>query len=289
MTPKFPLTQPLIFRSLQPIYPSLTNAFEYWLMKNTSYPTCFLRYTNECVVLGANQLAFAECNLKQMENDNIKLIRRKSGGAVYLDSGNCLFGIVGNKIDVTQNIFSNILTKSINTTFDVDAIPTGKNDISININLLDIPKEELVDYLSLKNPPIIIQKKVAGLAYNIDKDCMLCHACIMINCNSHKFPLYLTPNQKKLKSHHIKSMDKRTVNLAQFNISKTRTHLENQLIKTFADTYMDGNYTDKIIDIYSEDMLSIPDVKKIYDEQTSNDFVYGKNLKYNKRISKKFS
>lgn len=31
---------------------------------------------------GSEQLAFAECNLKQMEKDNVKLIRRKSGGAI---------------------------------------------------------------------------------------------------------------------------------------------------------------------------------------------------------------
>ena len=271
------LIQPLAFRSQFPIYPSLSNAFEYWLMKNTQYPTCYIRHTNRCVVLGANQLAFAECNLKKMELDNVKLIRRKSGGgAVYLDSGNSLFGIVGNKADVTQQIFTDILTSSIYNVFDVIATPTGKNDIS-------------VDMEQFERSSNTIKRKVSGLAYNMDGNNMLCHACTLVDCDIDQFQLYLTPNQKKIESHHVKSMDKRVVNLKHFDWTKTRIDLENELINSFFDKYIETNNKHKtIINIDAVQLLEIPDVKKIYEDLSSDEFIYGKNVKYNKKISEKF-
>ena len=247
-------------------------------MKNTQYPTCYVRHTNRCVVLGANQLAFAECDLKKMKLDNVKLLRRKSGGgAVYLDSGNSLFGIVGNKADVTRQVFTDILTSSIYNVFDVIAIPTGKNDISIDVKQFECSP----------NP---INRKVSGLAYNVDGNNMLCHACTLIDCDIDQFQLYLTPNQKKIGSHHVKSMDKRVVNLKQFDATKTRVDLENKLIDSFFDKYIGTNNKYKtIIDIDAEQLLKIPDVKKIYEDSSSDEYLYGKNIKYNKTVSEKFS
>jgi hypothetical protein len=48
-------SQPCIFREKQPIYPSITNTFEYWLMNNTSYPARFIRTTPN-VLFTINQL-----------------------------------------------------------------------------------------------------------------------------------------------------------------------------------------------------------------------------------------
>jgi lipoate-protein ligase A len=260
-------TRPLVFRATQPCYPSITNAFELWLMSQTPYPTCFIRTTDECVVIGSNQLAQAECNLKKMKEDNVKLIRRKSGGgAVFLDQGNCLFGMVGNDKEVTTQKFLDVLTKSIDNTFEVKSVPTGKNDVSINGN------------------------KIAGLAYRLDKDRFLCHACILVSANVSKLPLYLTPNQKKIESHHIKSVDKRVVNLCDFAKNKSRGDLENQLIKVFAETYISNmDCGDYIVNVDEKYMLSIPEVKKIYEEQSTDEYLYGKkNLKYNQQVSHKF-
>ena len=50
------------------------------------YQTLFLWRNDKTVVIGKNQNPFKECNLSRMEQDNVNLVRRRSGGgAVYQD------------------------------------------------------------------------------------------------------------------------------------------------------------------------------------------------------------
>lgn len=61
-------------------------AIEEWLLRETQ-PDRYILYlwrNKPCVVVGRNQNPFQECNLKFMEEHNIPLVRRRSGGgAVY--------------------------------------------------------------------------------------------------------------------------------------------------------------------------------------------------------------
>lgn len=61
-------------------------AIEEWLLRETK-PDRYILYlwrNKPCVVVGRNQNPFQECNLRFMEENNIPLVRRRSGGgAVY--------------------------------------------------------------------------------------------------------------------------------------------------------------------------------------------------------------
>ncbi len=61
-------------------------AIEEWLLRETK-PDRHILYlwrNKPCVVVGRNQNPFQECNLKFMDENNIPLVRRRSGGgAVY--------------------------------------------------------------------------------------------------------------------------------------------------------------------------------------------------------------
>jgi lipoate-protein ligase A len=254
------------------ICPSIHLPMESYLMKNCKYSSCFLRTNPKSVVIGLGQLAQAECNLMKMKEDNIKLIRRSSGGgAVFLDEGNCMFGLFGSnneKDGVTINKFNNILTKAINNTFGVNSIPTGKNDISVD------------------------GIKVAGLAYNKTKDKFLCHACILVDANTSLLPFYLTPNQKKIEANSVKSIEKRVINLKEFNKTKTREDLEKTIIEEFYKEYIlnkfDLKLDDTIKNLLEKDMLNIEDVQKMNLYMNTDEYLYGKSFKYNMRMCHKF-
>lgn len=61
-------------------------AIEEWLLRVTQ-PDRYILYlwrNKPCVVVGRNQNPFSECNLRFMDEHNIPLVRRRSGGgAVY--------------------------------------------------------------------------------------------------------------------------------------------------------------------------------------------------------------
>ena len=251
---------PTIYKA-DSVCPSVHLSFEKYLMMQCKKKSCFLRTNPKTVVIGSNQLAFAECNSIKMKEDNVKLIRRSTGGgAVMLDEGNCMFGIFGDKSDVNRDIFIDIMIKSINTTFNVNAIPTGKNDVSVN------------------------GSKVAGLSYGLSKERYLCHACILVNANTSLLPLYLTPNQKKLDSNAVKSVDKRVCNLVLFDKSKTIGHLEDNIITEFKKYYGAAN----IIYVTESDILRIDEVRLMTAQMNDSTYLYGKHITYNVRISKKF-
>ncbi|KAL0079513.1 hypothetical protein F4703DRAFT_1875037 [Phycomyces blakesleeanus] len=61
-------------------------AIEEWLLRETDPQrhVLYLWRNKPCVVIGRNQNPFQECNLEFMRQNNIPLVRRRSGGgAVY--------------------------------------------------------------------------------------------------------------------------------------------------------------------------------------------------------------
>jgi lipoate-protein ligase A len=202
----------LVIKAVEPLCPSLHLAVESCILKQNLEKTVgFIRTNKKSVVIGFNQFAKSECDLEKMKNDNITLIKRFSGGgAVYLDDGNCMFGYIKkDNFDNTKKEYENILISAINKTFGINVEVKGKNDI-------------LVD-----------GKKIVGSAFKLHKENLLCHSCILVDCDMYGLQKYLTPNKLKLLSHHISSIDKRVINLKSFDNTKTRADLENEIENQF--------------------------------------------------------
>lgn len=85
------------------------------------------------VILGCNQNAEEELDLKYCRDNNISIVRRCTGGGmVYHDLGNVNFSFIGSANDLC---FTNkIKDKLINAlgTFGIDAITTARNDLFID-------------------------------------------------------------------------------------------------------------------------------------------------------------
>jgi lipoate-protein ligase A len=70
--------------------PFLNLAFEDFLFRNVNQKHIIFLYKNEkCIVLGRNQNPWKEINFKKTVSNNVRLVRRNSGGGtVYHDLGN---------------------------------------------------------------------------------------------------------------------------------------------------------------------------------------------------------
>ena len=76
--------------------PFLNLAIEEYLTKNEKNDQILFLYKNEhSVIIGKNQNPYTEVGIDYIKENNIKLVRRLSGGgAVYHDFGNLNYGFI---------------------------------------------------------------------------------------------------------------------------------------------------------------------------------------------------
>src|ERR1700722_1162790 len=113
----------------------LNNAFESHLFNNKcDAPILFVRQVcSPTIVIGKNQNSWIDCDVTALKKDGVNLMRRMTGGgAVYLDEGNLLVGFI-NKDDA-KAVNNNILTKAMRSVFGVEAVASGRNDITVDDN-----------------------------------------------------------------------------------------------------------------------------------------------------------
>ena len=81
------------------------------------------------VIIGKSQNAWGECNLRAMERDGVKLVRRiTGGGAVYHDLGNVNFSFIAHQsvYDVQRQM--GVILKAVQK-LGIRAEFSGRNDL----------------------------------------------------------------------------------------------------------------------------------------------------------------
>lgn len=164
-------------------------AYEDFLFYNDDlkYPTLMLWRNSKNIVIGKHQNPWKECHLQKMNEDNIALSRRKSGGgAVYQDQGNTCFSFLIPIYDKTlpldsKNVNNKIILAAL-ANLGVDAELSGRNDITLN------------------------GKKFSGSAYEVDlggklkRKKALHHGTLLLDVNVTALWNYLNPDKAKLQS-----------------------------------------------------------------------------------------
>lgn len=115
--------------------PYFNLALEEYLLKEFD-EDCFMLWQNEpCVVVGRNQNPLIEINREFVENNNIKVTKRLSGGgAVYHDLGNLNFTFIINDTENNLRNYKKFLIPIIEflATLGVKAEMSERNDLTIN-------------------------------------------------------------------------------------------------------------------------------------------------------------
>jgi len=184
-------------------------AEEYFLRKSDE--EYFLLYINEpSVIIGKHQNAYAETNYAFIRKNNIKVVRRISGGGtVWHDQGNLNFAFIRNGKESELVNFRKYIMQVIGflNSLGLNAIFQEKNSIVIN------------------------DSKISGNAEHVFRSRILHHGTLLFNTNLENLEEALRVNPGKYSDRSVKSIRSKTSNIID--------HLNNGMtIKQFGDIFM---------------------------------------------------
>jgi lipoate-protein ligase A len=227
--------------------------------------TLFLWRNDKTVVIGRFQNPWTECNTQKMQEDEIKLARRQSGGgAVFHDLGNTNFTFLSSKQSFDKAANNKIITNALKN-FGLNAFSSGRNDILVNT-----PDGE---------------KKISGSAFKETKDRSFHHGTLLINADMSKLGLYLNPNIKKLQSKGITSVRARVVNLQELNSEINHNDLCQKIIQEFFSFYQS---TCPIEVLDHEYLQTIPALNEHFLKMSDWNWRFGEAPQFNHQMTERF-
>ncbi|MBK5251986.1 MAG: lipoate--protein ligase [Peptostreptococcaceae bacterium] len=239
-------------------------ALEEYCLKNVDMDEdYFLLWQNApAIIVGKNQNTFEEINPRFVEERNIKVARRISGGgAVYHDFGNLNFTFIANIEDATTVDFKKYAMPIIEAlkTLNIKAELSGRNDI------------------------IIDGKKISGNAQRMYRKKLMQHGTLLFDVNIHDLVDSLNVKMDKITSKGIKSVRSRVTNIKE--------HLDEEMdIKAFWELIQlflsDNGNSDEILLTLEEKA----EVQRMRDERFSTwDWNYGASPKFDIYSEKRFA
>lgn len=237
--------------------PFFNHAAEEYIMNNFDDEVFMLWINKPSILIGKNQNTISEINLDYVKENDIKVVRRLSGGGtVYNDLGNMNFTFITYRDKSKYNVkdgFEKFALPVINAlkSLGVNASFTGRNDILID------------------------GKKISGNAQYFKKDKLLHHGTILYDVDISKLSLALKSKAVKFKDKSVKSVGGRVTNIVD-HLPKTMTleefkeYLEKHIINTYK--------IDKIYEFTKNDLEDINQIsKKRFETWEWN---YGRSPKY---------
>ena len=244
--------------------PHFNLALEEYFLKNFKGEEYFILWQNESsIIIGRNQNTIEEINKDYVEANNIKVVRRLSGGgAVYHDLGNLNFTFIVGANESNVNNFKKFTDSIVDSLakIGVKAEFTGRNDITIE------------------------GKKFSGNSQYYFKDRLLHHGTILFNSDLSVVQSALQVKAEKIESKGIKSVRSRVTNVYPYLSHKVS-------VKEFKEILLHSIFEYKNVP-YKEYVLNQNDIDKIQaiaDEKYSTwDWTYGESPEFNMEKSKRY-
>ncbi|MBC2189987.1 lipoate--protein ligase [Listeria booriae] len=224
-----------------------------------------LFYINQpSIIIGRNQNTIEEINTEYVAKNNIKVVRRLSGGgAVYHDEGNLNFSFITKDDGDSFHNFAKF-TQPI-----VEALK----------------KQGVKAELKGRNDLLIDGFKVSGNAQFATKGKMFSHGTLMLDLNLDNVVASLKVRKDKIESKGIKSVRSRVANISEFMEQKMTTEAFRDLL------LLDLFDVENVKDV-KEYVLTEADWEKIHaisEKRYNNwDWNYGKSPKFNLERTKRF-
>lgn len=236
---------------------------EYCLMNIDVGEDYFILWQNEpSIIVGKNQNTLKEINKKFVEENDVKVVRRISGGgAVYHDLGNLNFTFITRINKGEKTDFKKYARPIIDFLGDlgVEAELSGRNDI------------------------IVMGKKVSGNAQRLYRNRFMQHGTLLFDLNMENLANALNVSFDKIECKGIKSVRSRVGNIREF----LKKDMDINKFKELLQKKLSNNYNSKEI------ILNSSDIKKIEESVNKKfstwDWNYGKSPKFNYKGEKRFA
>jgi len=231
-------------------------ASEEYLLQRFPEDDILLFYINApSIIVGKFQNTLAEINLDYVKDNNIKVVRRLSGGgAVYHDLGNLNFSFH---------------TKSNDK--DFSDFETFTNPVIQLLNKLNVPAK-----LEGRNDLLVDGKKFSGNAKTIKSKKMIQHGTILINSDMSILADALKVNPLKFIDKAVKSNRARVTNLIDYLPEETTTASFQQL---FIDEIKLSNQE---VEVYTFDEQDMAAIHLLVEEKYGTwDWNFGSSPNYN--------
>lgn len=183
----------------------------------TTQRVLFLWRNADTVVIGRAQNPWKECNTARMEQDNVRLARRSSGGgAVFHDLGNTCFTFMAGKPEYDKSVSTALVLSALHN-LGIHAKASGRNDLEV----------ETADGV----------RKISGSAYKETADRGFHHGTLLLNADLTRLANYLNPDPKKLQAKGITSVRARVANLSDITPGVTHQQICDSIISAFFALY----------------------------------------------------
>ncbi len=245
--------------------PRLNLALEEYILRNFSAENDYLLfYINEpSIIIGRNQNTLEEINHKYVEENNLHVVRRVSGGgAVYHDVENLNFSFITNHNVKSLNNFKKFTAPVIKVLNDLGlrAELKGRNDIQVE------------------------EKKISGTAQFSTGKRMVSHGCLLFNTDLGEVTKALNVKMSKIESKGHKSVRSRVANISEFLKKPLK-------IEEFRKLLLEGLYEEsEPFESYHLTPEEWEGVHKLKEEKYDAwDWNYGCSPKFNIQRSKRFA
>jgi lipoate---protein ligase len=244
--------------------PTINLAIEEYALKNLDInETYLLFYINEpSIIIGKNQNTIEEINTEYVEKNNIKVVRRLSGGgAVYHDLGNLNFSFITKDDGESFHNFRKFTEPVIRALkkLGVNAELSGRNDI------------------------VVEGRKISGNAQFATRGRMFSHGTLMLNSEIDNVVSALRVKKEKIESKGIKSIRSRVANISEFLEKEITMEQFKQLLLQYI---FEGEESIPTYELTDKDW---EEIHKISEQRYKNwDWNYGKSPKFNYQHSQRF-
>lgn len=246
--------------------PSINIAIEEFVLNNLEVTEPYLLFyiNRPSIIIGRNQNTIEEINTDYVNDNNIKVVRRLSGGgAVYHDLGNLNFSFLtkddGNSFSNYQKFLDPVIAAL--QKMGVKAELKGRNDM------------------------VVGERKVSGNAQFATHGKMYSHGTLMFNSDIDEVVNSLKVRKEKIESKGIKSVRSRVANLSEFMSEQMTT-------EQFKERLLLSIFDVEAIEDVKEYVLTEADwaeIKAISERRYANwDWNYGKSPKFDIELTKRF-
>lgn len=238
---------------------------EYMLQHFGEEETFLLFYINEpSIIIGRNQNTIEEINIDYVEENNIKVVRRLSGGgAVYHDEGNLNFSFITKDDGESFHNFAKFTEPVVNA-----------------LNKLGVPAE-----LIGRNDLLVEGRKISGNAQFSTRGRMFSHGTLMFDSEIEHVVRALNVRKEKIESKGIKSIHSRVANVKEY-LDEPMT------MEEFKETLLCSIFNvDHLEDVprYELTEEDWAEIEKISNKRYKKwEWNYGRSPAYNVQVSHKF-